>query len=318
MSIGSNTQEAREMKVFAVGGYKARSAFLQGHVAVYWGGSGQDNLDACLPNDADAVNGGRGFIGLWDNKGGPAVVYPGTSTQTYDVAAPVKLGFAPGLLKANTACTKGGTAAYDPADGGTIVPFTAANQVPIGRFAETRASSSSAQLVTVEVGALGSLLGAQRIYGIVADGTHTANVATEQAFTNGAYSIPANTAVAGQVFTDEGQILVSSQNGTDKLVARVKLGGTTIIATPAAYDPAANDLVTWDMKATFRTIGATAVVEVMATMSYGTAAAPTVIQARARLSLDTTAAIASTVTVQFDAASASNVCLLESLNLYLG
>jgi len=82
---------AEKIQLHAIGGYRANSAFLEGHAAVHWNGTGATNKDVCLPNNADALNGGRCFVGVWPNAG-TAVAYPGTSTQGWDVGAPIQLG----------------------------------------------------------------------------------------------------------------------------------------------------------------------------------------------------------------------------------
>lgn len=297
-------------------GIPKSSNIKEGYVVVYTSDSG-DNNTVDVPTAATALLGGKAYAGI--NKAQGTTTYS-TSTLPSDNQIPVQLkGIAKCALKANTACTRGQRCGYDPADGGPvqpILPNTSGRLVDIGRFVQTKSSSASEQFVGVELDQAGAASNSELlVYGIVADGTHTTNVATEQTFTTGTYSIAANTLLAGSVIKIKGNILVENQNGTDKLVVKIKIGSNVLVSTPATYDPATNDVVNFEALVKVRTAGAGGTMIGQGTLFFG-AAAPTAAQGSlASTALDTTAANTVSASVTFDAASANNVCKLRAFDV---
>lgn len=309
MSTGTNNTEGdRVANVFNRAGYLARSAFTEGQVAVSWNGASADNFDVCLPNNADAHNGGRNFLGIWMNSG--------TATADTDRGPLQKLAIAKCVLKANTACTKGSIAAYDPADGGSVVPWTSAKQVPIGRFSQTKSSSSAVQFVGVElmpgVGQnADTLLGA-----VITNSAAVANTATETAFDQ-SVTIPAGLLSIGSVIRIKAKVAATATHTTDTLQILCHLNTTAgvTLATSSAVDVADNDLATLDITMTVRTIGASGTFTVGGQSIVKTTAKA--VGTVSTIAIDTTAANAIVISALWSAADAGNSCRLEDLTVSL-
>ena len=138
--------------------------------------SASDDRLVTNPANATALNYGRNFVGI------------SMGDRTLDAASqdatgfPVQVsGIARATLKANTACSKGDEAGYDPADDGTVQPITPSDRallVPIGRFEQSKSSSADLQsvgvvLLTAQRGGFGPMSVA------VADGTALTNSTTK-------------------------------------------------------------------------------------------------------------------------------------------
>lgn len=273
--------------------------------------SATDDHYVSLPNSASVLNGGRAFAGI--SQGFNTTTATG-GTQIPDNGLPCAVdGIAKAALKANTACQVGQDAAYDPADGGVVVPYTNQKQVKIGKFVDTRASNAAVQLVGVLLtpGAASGVGDGLLMFADPQAGT--ASSTSEIAYSNATLTIPANFLKAGDVIEYGAALDVSSQNGTDKLVVRWKIGSTTIVQTPTAYDPGTGDDIILRGSIAFDEIGATATPNCYGTLIYGAAAtAGAAVAGVVFPSTDTTAAVSITLTAQWDASSASNVCDLKN------
>lgn len=308
MSTGSNNTDGdRIANVFNRAGFLARSAFTEGQVAVSWNGTGADNMDVCLPNDADAHNGGRNFMGIWMNAG--------TATAATDRGPLQKLAVAKCVLKANNACTKGAIAAYLPSDGGSIVPWTAGTQIPIGRFTQTKSSSAAVQFVGVEL-----MPGLGQLSDILLFSITTSSAAlsanAETAF-NQSGTIPAGLLTAGAVLRISAKANVTAGATGDTLILRLKLGAITLVTT-ATVDVAANDVGVLHSEVTIRAVGAAGTFTHMGYSALGAAGTATLRAAgsNSTSALDTTVANAVTVTADWSADTADTV-VLEDLTCSL-
>lgn len=264
-----------------------------------------------LPTSSARLLNGRSFAGVSVGFNATAIA---ATNQPADNQIPCQRdGIAKALLKANTACTAGQPAAYDPADGGYFVPYTSAVQVPVGKFTQTKASSASAQFVGIELtpGAAGLDSGGLLLFAAPQAGT--ASSTAENTFSNATVTIPANFLRVGDVLEYGASLDVSNQNGSDKLVVRWKLGSTTIVQTAATYDPGTGDDIILRGTVGMDDIGATATPNCAGSLTYGAAAtAGVVINGIIFPSTDTTAAITLSLSAQWDASSASNVCDLKN------
>ena len=273
--------------------------------------SATDDHYVGLPTNAAALNGGRAFAGI--SQGFNTTTATG-GTQVPDNGLPCAIdGIAKAALKASTACQVGQDAAYDPADGGVVVPYTNQKQVKIGKFVDTRASNASVQLVGVLL-TPGAASGVSEGLLLFADPqAGTASSTAENAYSNATLTIPANFLKAGDVIEYGAALDVSSQNATDKLIVRWKIGSTTIAQTPSSYDPGTGDDIVLRGSIAVDDIGATATPNCSATIAYGAlGSAGAITQGVVFPSTDTTAAISITLTAQWDASSASNVCDLKN------
>lgn len=313
---GPNLTGDKIANIFNRAGYLARSAFTEGMVAVAWNGSGADMFDVCLPNDADAYAGGRAFIGIWMNAG--------TATSGTDRGPVQKLGVAQCRLKASTACQAGQLAAYDPTDGGTVVPWTSGKQIPIGRFSQTKASNASGvTFVGVELDA--AIAGGPQEFlvgSVITNSSNITNSVAETAFDQ-SVSIPANLLSAGAVLRIRGKVNVTSGNANDTLTLRLRLGGLTgvLLAAGPAIDvtDGGGDLGVFDAVVTVRSIGAAGTVTSAATVGLGVPGTATmrVAGSAGTLTVDTTAALTVVGTAQWSVANAGNICRLEDLSVSL-
>ena len=298
-------------------GVPKSSNIAEGYVCVYTSDSG-DNKIVDIPTAATALLGGRAFAGI--SKGQSTTVAYTSTDPPGDQQVPLQLkGVAKCSLKTNTACTRGGEAAYDPIDGGPVVPYTSANQVKIGRFTQTKSSSASIQFVGVELDMGSTAIVARHAGGIVADATNTTNVDTEQTYTDGTQTLKANSFVAGSIIDIEGMVIVTNQNAADTLTIRVKIGSTNILVS-TAVDPATSDIAYFKVRAKIRTIGAAGTLVTGGFIMRGAASAAvgsTVLDDTASTAIDTTAAVTVSVSGQWSAASANNVSALRMFDAFV-
>ena len=273
--------------------------------------STSDDHYVSLPTHASALNGGRAFAGI--SQGFNTTTATG-GTQVPDNGLPCAVdGIAKAALKANTACQVGQDAAYDPADGGLVVPYTNQKQVKIGKFVDTRASNASVQLVGVLLtpGAAAGIGDGLLMFADPQAGT--ASTTSETTYSNATLTIPANFLKAGDVIEYGAALDVSNQNGSNKLVVRWKIGSTTIVQTAATYDPGTGDKIILRGCIGVDDIGATATPNCYGSLIYGAAATAGVAIAGVVFpSTDTTAAVTVSLSAQWDASSASNLCDLKN------
>ena len=140
MAIGSSQSTGERLECFERGLVPKSSTIKEGYVVVH--ASTTDDKVVDLPNAAGVLLGGRSYAGV--------SAAAGTTDNTKDNQITIqRLGVAKCALKASTACTAGDYAAYDPVDGGPVVPYTSPSQVVIGKFTQTKLSSASEQFVGV-------------------------------------------------------------------------------------------------------------------------------------------------------------------------
>jgi len=306
MTVGNTQFSAQEVTgLLGMPGFPISGATIPPGYVGCWA-SLTDDKAVALPNSASALLNGRAFYG----------VSCGFNTSTSDDrSVPFQRdGIVKAYLKTNTACTAGQQAAYDPADGGVVVPYTSAVQVPIGKFTQTKAAVSGGQFVGVELtpGISGGGYDGMLLMFANPQAGSASSIA-ENAYSNATLTIPANFLRVGDVIEYVAALDVSNQNGTDKLVVRWKIGSTTIVQTAATYDPATGDDIVLRGSIGVDDIGATATPNCAGTVIYGAAAtAGVAIAGIVFPSTDTTAAVSITLTAQWDASSANNLCDLKN------
>ncbi len=228
MAIGSSQSTGERLECFERGLVPKSSTIKEGYVVVH--ASTTDDKVVDLPNAAGVLLGGRAYAGV--------SAAAGTTDNTKDNQITVqRLGVAKCALKASTACTAGDYAAYDPVDGGPVVPYTSPSQVVIGKFTQTKLSSASEQFVGVFLQeGLGA--GTNRVtppLGIITSPSATlTNTTVETVMT--AFTIPAAFTSAGTILRLRAKCAISSGNSTDTLTLRVRLdtvAGTILAASPA-------------------------------------------------------------------------------------
>lgn len=148
------------------------------------------------------------------------------------------------------------------------------------------------------------------------------SVSTEQTYSNGSYTIPANSLRPGDVI--RGRVHVGAiTGGAGTLTVKVKYG-STIIAVTGAPVIVTGDFVTVDYAMTVRTIGATGTAVASSISHSGTAGAaagaadiPTGSGLAVISTLDTTAAVTISVTAQWSTTASTSSCALQMHNMYL-
>lgn len=279
--------------------------------------SASDDRLVTNPANATALNYGRNFVGI------------SMGDRTLDAASqdatgfPVQVsGIARATLKANTACSKGDEAGYDPADDGTVQPITPSNRallVPIGRFEQSKSSSADLQsvgvvLLTAQRGGFGPMSVA------VADGTALTNSTTET--TLGSVSIPAKyVQQAGQTFDIQARVDVTSGNGTDTLTLKAYIGSTLIGETVAVdVTNGGGDIGVFNLSLVARVAGSSGKAYAAGFAGLGVPATATsrVTGTVGEASVDWTAAQTIAIIGTWSAASASNSCKLTMLTVKAG
>lgn len=150
------------------------------------------------------------------------------------------------------------------------------------------------------------------LYTNVADSNAVTATTAETDF-NTKYSVPANSLIVGDVIRIKGQVLATATNSTDTLLINVYIG-THVIVAVGALDVANNDIATFDITLTVRTIGASGTFVAEGFSSIGPPASATV-KAFNLLStaLDTTAAEVIKATATWSTNNAGNSCLLKEM-----
>lgn len=153
------------------------------------------------------------------------------------------------------------------------------------------------------------------VYSNVAASAAVTNTTDETAFDK-SVTIPANSLKAGDVLVIRAQAIATATNSTDTLTLKLKIGSTVIIAT-AAVDVANGDVGYVDCILIVRTIGATGTIVASGVQGLGV---PGTVTAKpfllASSVVDTTAALAITVTATWSVANAGNSCRLDCLTVH--
>ena len=223
--------------------YPADTNIAKGLVVVFDNTSG-DNRSVVLPNHANVLLGGRSFAGISAVEGSPVTAQ--------DKAWTVQCrGTADCLLKNSTACTRGQIAAYDPADGGRIVPLTSVKQQPIGRFQQTKSAGTDV-MVGVRLGEIGGARAGGLIGAIVA--SSTAIGTDPETLMDQSVTIPANLLQANDVLHIVGKVRATVGANAETVVLKLYFGGLTglALATCTATNVAQHDVWVFDIWVTIR------------------------------------------------------------------
>lgn len=267
-----------------------------------------------LPNHANARLAGRAFAGICQQQGDQPNVSVSTPLDlTVDNQILVqKSWIAECRLKLNTACVVGTLAAYDPADGGPVVPFTSDVQEVIGRFTETVASSSSRRLVGVELfGATGSRKG---LLGRIAGPSTVLDQPVGETAYDKTIIIPAKFLQPGQVLRVTG-LVRSTATGANASVVKVKLG-SRVLATGPSVTLGNGDVVPFLVDLDLRASADLTAVPTVPFGMIGAGAAGTATmraQGAAAANIDTSVALTLQVTIQYGAVGAGDSTELEAL-----
>lgn len=309
-AVGATNLSGERITFFERGMLPKSSGVFEGAVVVHTSDT-DDNLIVDLPTAATALIGGRAFAGI--NASALTTVVSSNTLPSDNQISVQMAGIAKCALKANTACVRGTWAAYDPADGGYIVPWTSGAQVPIGTFTQTKSSSSSAQMVGVWLQRTGGL--AEILLGNIIASSAGLSADAETAFDK-SVTIPANWLQAGDLIRVNAKVRVTTGASADTLVilSRLNTTGGVQLAASTSIDPAANDKINFVYEIAVRTAGASGTIEssglsvaaatALATGSNGTVA------------IDTTVANAIIFTANWSAAT-TDVAVLEHLSVSL-
>lgn len=312
--IGASNLAGERIPFFERAYVPKSSGIFEGAVVVATTTSG-DNLEVDLPNSASALNGGRNYVGINASQGS-TIVSPTTLPNDTQITVQ-KAGVAKCALKANTACEKYSPAGYSPADGGYIVPHVSGKTIQIGRFTQSKSSSSASQMVGVWLDEGGSL-GEQLVGAIVASSTVITNTAVETAFDQ-KVTIPAGLLSVGAVLRIFAKARVASGNSTDTLTLKLKIG-SQVLVTSAAVDvtDGGGDLGVLFAEVTIRTLGASGSAVAGGYSGLGVPGTATlrVGGVAAAFTLNTTTDLDVTATATWSVASTSNQVLLENLDVF--
>lgn len=305
MTVGASNASGERQRLFERAMVPQSNSIKEGYALCHTSVSG-DNLAVDVPSAAAALAGGRAFAGISAAQGTVNVAYDNSITVQ-------KAGIAKCALKANTACTAGTEAGYDPADGGPVQPVTPLNAgvlVVIGRFTQTKSSSSSEQFVGVELHANGSGSAEQVLNASLAAGATLTNTTTETALSAG-FSIPASRiTAAGTVIRVRARVRIPGTHTTDTLRIRARLesaAGTLLGASPAV-DVANGDMGLLDLTLTVRSVGASGT---LSSAGLGVVAASSQVTGSATFTFDTTVAHLIVITGEWSVADAGNQAYLD-------
>lgn len=153
-------------------------------------------------------------------------------------------------------------------------------------------------------------------FAAVAAATAVTNTTTETDFDQ-SITLPANTLKAGDVIRVRAQAIATATNSTDTVNYKLKLGSTTILAT-GAVDATNNDIGYIEADIVIRTAGASGTMVAAGSTANGAVGTVTAKPAYlASTAVDTTAALAVKVSATWSAASASDSCRLDVLNVQI-
>lgn len=176
--------------------------------------------------------------------------------------------------------------------------------------------------VLLDNNTFGSVPGGNLVYSNTAASSAIANTTAETAFSIPSYTIPAGSLVAGSVIRIKLWGWYSTAAIAPTINAKIKLGGTTYLATGAVTSVALASNAGWfaDCVLTVFSIGAGGTVDAQAYVEFSTAATTGLSVNIANPStqvLDTTVSQAITVTVQWGTANASNTITLQNAAIYI-
>ena len=313
---GASQLSAKRIRLLEIAHTPQSSGLAEGLVACFVTTANDiDDLAVDIPTSASALDSGRAFAGI--------VMDYSSAVVAQDSSVLLQLaGSAKCKLKANSTVTRGQGIGYDPADGGTVQPITAANAGRLVRIGTARQSRSSAvasvTMISVLLDGRDSDMSARSLSVITAASTAITNTTTETAFST-TFSIPANRLRVGSVLSLRARASVSSGNSTDTLTLRARLtdAAGAVLGAGLAFDVTngGGDVGDINLQMVVRTLGATGTM-----MSSGSIGLLTAVQATGSagaVTIDTTAAITLVITAQWSAASASNSVAMDGGSLQI-
>lgn len=310
MATGASNLSGERIPLFDLFGVPKSSNIKEGYVVVFTSDSG-DNKIVDVPTAATALLGGRAFAGVSCDQG-TTTAYTSTAPPGDNQIQVAVKGVAKCALKASTACVRGGEAAYDPIDGGPVVPYTSANQVKIGRFTQSKSSSASEQFVGVELD-MGSDF-SQALVGAVVASSSTLQADAETAFDQ-SVTIKANRLKVGSVITIQAGCRVTDGASADTLILRLRLGGLTggLIAATSATNVVTGDIWAVSAVVTIRSATTATFTGWVSNIAAAGTAAPLTIKSAGTLTIPTiTAALDVVCTADWSGATTDDV-ILEDL-----
>lgn len=149
----------------------------------------------------------------------------------------------------------------------------------------------------------------------VATSTTLTNSTAETAFSNGAYTIPANSLRAGHLIRVRFQGIAMTTNSTDTLTIKLYLGGLggTALLAAAATDVTNSDVFQGEYELAIRTAGSSGTVVGTGTYKVPSAEGTMTIKddILASTAIDTTTSQDVTVTGKWSVASTNDTCRLD-------
>jgi hypothetical protein len=312
---GASQLSAKRIRLLEIAHTPQSSGLAEGLVACFVTTANDiDDLAVDIPTSASAIDSGRAFAGVVMDYSSAVVAQD--SSVLLQVA-----GVAKCKLKANSTVTRGQGIGYDPADGGTVQPITAANAgrlVRIGTSRQSKVSNASIIMLSVLLDGRDSDMSARSLSVITAASTAITNTTSETAFST-TFAIPANRLRVGSVLRLRARASVSSGNSTDTLTLRARLtnaAGTLLGEGPAVdVTNGGGDVGDIDLEMIVRTLGGGGTM-----MTNGKIGLLTAVQATGSVgavTIDTTAAITLVITAQWSAASASNSVAMDGGSLQI-
>lgn len=312
---GASQLSAKRIRLLEIAHTPQSSGLAEGLVACFVTTANDiDDLAVDIPTSASALDSGRAFAGI--------VMDYSSAVVAQDSSVLLQLaGVAKCKLKANSTVSRGQGIGYDPADGGTVQPITAANAgklVRIGTSRQSKSSNSSIIMLSVLLDGRDSDMSARNLSVITAASSTITNTTTETAFST-TFSIPANRLRVGSVLRLRARASVSSGNSTDTLTLRARLtnaAGTLLGEGPAVdVTNGGGDVGDIDLEMIVRTLGSGGTM--MSNGKIGLLTAVKSTGSAGAVTIDTTAANVLVITAQWSAASASNIVAMDGGSLQI-
>lgn len=179
------------------------------------------------------------------------------------------------------------------------------------------AIADGAKLMSDGAGGVMNALASGQLYGTTTASSAITNTTAETTFSTGSYTIPANFLKLGDTIHFKGKVEVPSQNSTDTLNIKFKIG-TTVISATGAVDVATNDEGYFEGTFTVTAVGSSGSIDASGFNSLGTPGTATEKEfSLAATTVDTTATQALTVTGTWSVASASDQAILTQFQVEL-
>ena len=312
---GASQLSAKRIRLLEIAHTPQSSGLAEGLVACFVTTANDiDDLAVDIPTSASALDSGRAFAGI--------VMDYSSAVVAQDSSVLLQLaGVAKCKLKANSTVSRGQGIGYDPADGGTVQPITAANAgklVRIGTSRQSKVSNASIIMLSVLLDGRDSDMSARNLSVITAASSTITNTTTETAFST-TFSIPANRLRVGSVLRLRARASVSSGNSTDTLTLRARLtnaAGALLGEGPAVdVTNGGGDVGDIDLEMIVRTLGGGGTMMTNGKIGLLTAVKST--GSEGAVTIDTTVANVLVITAQWSVASASNIVAMDGGSLQI-